>query len=188
MAMRLSLFTDYSLRVLIFGAVKEGPFPLHEVADAYNVSRHHLVKVVNNLTKQGYLNTRRGRGGGIELAMKPEDIQIGKLVRGTETSSPLVECFDLKTNTCPIHSCCGLKGAMSQALGAFYGTLDRYTLQDILGGGRKESLKQILLAPRPTRQEDPLEEGLAKDYESTSVMTVPLSPMVNGRLLGDMTI
>lgn len=190
--MRLSLFTDYSLRVLIYGAVKEGAFPLHEVADAYHISRHHLVKVVNNLTKQGYLHTRRGRGGGIELAMKPEDIHIGKLVRNTETSSPLVECFDMKTNTCPIHSCCGLKSAMSQALGAFYGTLDRFTLQDMLGAGRREQLTGILLAPRQKMSDDPLVIELPPDqddgYDSTSEMTSPLSPMVNGRLLGDMTI
>ncbi|TDU81138.1 BadM/Rrf2 family transcriptional regulator [Prosthecobacter fusiformis] len=185
--MRLSLFSDYSLRVLLFGAVKGGPFPLHEVAAAYNISRHHLVKVVNNLTKQGYLATRRGRGGGIVLAMKPEEIQIGRLVRGTETSSPLVECFDLKTNTCPIHSCCGLKSAMAQAIGAFYGTLDRYTLQDMLGAQRIDTLKEILLAPTKRVTLLHADEDVA-DYDKTSPITDPLSPMVNGRLLGDMTI
>lgn len=183
--MRLSLFSDYSLRVLLFGAVKGGPFPLHEVADAYNISRHHLVKVVNNLTKQGYLSTRRGRGGGIELAMKPEDIQIGSLVRRTETSSPLVECFDGATNTCPINGCCGFKGALANAVGAFYRTLDNYTLQDFLESGNKEALRGILLAKRVNqRANDPLLEN--GRHANTSAMTVPLSPTVNGRLLGDM--
>lgn len=149
--MRLSLFSDYSLRVLIFGAVKGEAFPLHEVADAYQISRHHLVKVVNNLTKLGYLATRRGRGGGIQLAMKPEDIRIGKLVRKTETNSPLVECFDVKTNTCPIDGCCGLKSALAQAVGAFYGTLDRFTLNDILHG-RQDVLKQLLVDKPPTTE------------------------------------
>jgi Rrf2 family nitric oxide-sensitive transcriptional repressor len=185
--MRLSLFSDYSLRVLLFGAAKGGPFPLHEVADAYDISRHHLVKVVNNLTKQGYLSTRRGRGGGIELAMKPADIQIGRLVRGTETSSPLVECFDERTNRCPIHSCCGMKGALAQAVGAFYGTLDGYTLQDMLDEGRLHQLKAILLTPKQERPPAPEIEVLPEGYARTSAMGMPLSPMVNGRELGDMT-
>lgn len=146
--MRLSLFSDYSLRVLLFGAIKGAPFPLHEVADAYGISRHHLVKVVNNLTKLGYLSTKRGRGGGIELAEKPENIQLGRLVRRTETASPLVECFDVKTNTCPIHTCCGLKGALSQAVGAFYGALDRYTLADVITSANRDMLTQILLKSR----------------------------------------
>jgi len=145
--MRLSLFSDYSLRVLIFSANKGGPFPLYEVADAYHISRHHLVKVVNNLTKMGYLATKRGRGGGIELALNPQDIKIGQLVRRTETSIPLVECFDAKTNACPIVSCCGLKGALAQAVGAFYSTLDHYTLEDVMKSSDRDALKQILLKP-----------------------------------------
>lgn len=161
--MRLSLFSDYSLRVLLFGAVKGGAFPLHEVADAYNISRHHLVKVVNNLTKQGYLSTRRGRGGGIILAMNPEDIMIGRLVRKTETSAPLVECFDTVSNTCPIHSCCGLKGALAQAVGAFYSTLDRYTLKDVMDRQNVQAMKDILLAPKPARTPPVAEEDLPDD-------------------------
>lgn len=136
----------------MFGAVKGEPFPLHEVAEAYGISRHHLVKVVNHLTKKGYLSTRRGRGGGIELAMRPDDIQIGYLVRSTERSSPLVECMDPKTNTCPINSCCGLKGALSQAVGAFYESLDRYTLGDLLMN-RREEISRTLIRPRPAYRE-----------------------------------
>lgn len=164
--MRLSLFSDYSLRVLLFGAVKGGPFPLHEVADAYNISRHHLVKVVNNLTKQGYLSTRRGRGGGIELAMRPEDIILGRLVRKTETPAPLVECFDPETNTCPIHSCCGLKGALGQAIGAFYSSLDRYTLRDIMGeAGNRQLLGQILLPKKAQASQAP-NDDLEKAFDT----------------------
>ncbi|MES2508073.1 MAG: Rrf2 family transcriptional regulator [Verrucomicrobiota bacterium] len=170
--MRLSLFSDYSLRVLLFGAVKGSAFPLHEVADAYNISRHHLVKVVNNLTKQGYLSTRRGRGGGIELAMKPEEIMIGRLVRKTETSIPLVECFDPSTNTCPIHGCCGLKGALAQAVGAFYGALDRYTLKDIMDGNRLHSMKDILLAPKLDRLKT-LPNGELVEEESDLIPVLP---------------
>lgn len=170
--MRLSLFSDYSLRVLLFGAVKGSAFPLHEVADAYNISRHHLVKVVNNLTKQGYLSTRRGRGGGIELAMKPEEIMIGRLVRKTETSVPLVECFDLSSNTCPIHGCCGLKGALAQAVGAFYSALDKYTLQDIVEGNRLHAMREILLAPKLGRPDVP-PNGQEAEEESELTPVLP---------------
>lgn len=158
--MRLSLFSDYSLRVLLFAAVKGEAFPLHEVADAYGISRHHLVKVVNHLTKQGFLATRRGRGGGVELAKKPEEIKIGSLVRRTESSLPLVECFDVSTNTCPIHANCRLKGALGQAVGAFYATLDRYSLADFLSTQDRESLASILLTTRP-RDKTPPRPALA---------------------------
>ena len=82
--MRLSLFSDYSLRVLMFGALKGGAFSIQEVAEAYSISRHHLVKVVNYLAKLGYLQTRRGRGGGIDLGMAPETIRLGMVIRRTE--------------------------------------------------------------------------------------------------------
>lgn len=181
--MRLSLFSDYSLRVLVFGAAKAAPFPLHEVADAYHISRHHLVKVVNNLTKQGYLATRRGRGGGIELAMKPEDIQLGRLLRRTESPTPLVECFDPQTNTCPIHSCCGLKGALAQAMGAFYSTLDRYTLRDLLADRRVDVLKSILLSPKTEEQRAapmPYLNGSSNGAAQPHVALVELTPALPG--------
>ena len=111
--MKLSLFTDYSLRVLMFAALKGESFSLSEVAESYDISRHHLVKVVNYLAKLGYLETRRGRGGGIALGMQPEDIRIGMVVRRTEDSPFIVECFDKQHNTCPISGSCRLKGALA---------------------------------------------------------------------------
>lgn len=182
--MRLSLFSDYSLRVLIFGAVKASPFPLHEVADAYNISRHHLVKVVNNLTKHGYLTTRRGRGGGIELAMRPEDVRIGRLMRITETSTPMVECFDAVSNTCPIHCHCGMRGALTQAVGAFYDALDCYTLVDMIKGN-EAGLKQTLIVSKNERMS--MRRYAFLGYDSTSMIKSPLSPTVNGRLVEDIT-
>lgn len=143
--MRLSLFSDYSLRVLMFGALKGGPFSLSEVADAYDISRHHLVKVVNFLAKLGYLETRRGRGGGIALGMKPEDIRIGMVVRRTEDTPFIVECFDKQHNTCPINGSCRLKGALSQAVNAFYDTLDRHTLRDLVSDPEGARMNRILL-------------------------------------------
>lgn len=143
--MRLSLFTDYSLRVLMFAALKGGTFSLSEVAEAYDISRHHLVKVVNYLAKLGYLETRRGRGGGIVLGMKPEDIRIGMVVRRTEDTPFIVECFDKKHNTCAINGSCRLKGVLAQAVNAFYETLDRHTLRDLVAGADAPRLNRILL-------------------------------------------
>lgn len=143
--MKLSLFTDYSLRVLMFAALKGESFSLSEVAESYDISRHHLVKVVNYLAKLGYLETRRGRGGGIALGMQPEDIRIGMVVRRTEDSSFIVECFDKQHNTCPISGSCRLKGALAQAVNAFYETLDRHTLRDLVAGVDGARLNRILL-------------------------------------------
>lgn len=130
--MHLSLFSDYSLRVLMFAALKGEAFVLDEVTAAYGISRNHLAKVVQNLAKLGYLETQRGRGGGIQLAISPEAIQIGKLVRQTECRSILIECFDPATNTCPLIRCCSLKGVLAEAMNAFYTSLDRHTLQDLV--------------------------------------------------------
>ncbi|MDZ4405139.1 Rrf2 family transcriptional regulator [Prosthecobacter sp.] len=146
--MKLSLFTDYSLRVLMFAALKGESFSLSEVAESYDISRHHLVKVVNYLAKLGYLETRRGRGGGIALGMKPEEIRIGMVVRRTEDTPFIVECFDKQHNTCPINGSCRLKGALAQAVNAFYETLDRHTLRDLVGGTEGPRLHRILL-PKP---------------------------------------
>ncbi len=143
--MKLSLFTDYSLRVLMFAALKGETFSLSEVAEAYDISRHHLVKVVNYLAKLGYLETRRGRGGGIALGMKPEEIHIGMVVRRTEDTPFIVECFDKQHNTCPINGSCRLKGALAQAVNAFYETLDRHTLRDLVAGADGIHLNRILL-------------------------------------------
>jgi len=143
--MRLSLFTDYSLRVLMFAALKGETFSLSEVAEAYGISRHHLVKVVNFLAKLGYLETRRGRGGGISLGMPPQDIHIGMVVRRTEDTPFIVECFDQQHNTCPINGSCRLKGALAQAERAFYETLDHHTLRDLVTGSAGKGMKRSLL-------------------------------------------
>lgn len=146
--MRLSLFTDYSLRVLMYGALKDGQsFSLNDVASAYHISRNHLVKVVNHLAKLGYLETRRGRNGGIALGMKPQAIKIGMLVRRTENSPVLVECFDPKTNTCSLNGMCKLKGVLAEAAQAFYTVLDSYTLQDLVSGPNRARMTALLLHP-----------------------------------------
>jgi len=138
----------YALRVLMFGALKEGePFSLSEVSAAYGISRNHLVKVVNYLGKLGYLETKRGRNGGIALGMKPEEIKIGMLIRRTEDSPIIVECFDPKTNTCPMNGMCRLKGVLGEAVQAYYNTLDRYTLRDLVAGADGSRMNRVLLSP-----------------------------------------
>src|SRR5688572_9874414 len=98
--MKISLFSDYSLRTLMYAALIEHRFQLDEVTAAYGISRNHLAKVVHQLGKLGYLDTQRGRGGGSRLARPAEDIRLGKLIRETENQIVLVECFDPATNTC----------------------------------------------------------------------------------------
>jgi len=148
--MQLSLFSDYSLRLLMFAAVKGSSFQIEEVTSAYDISRHHLAKIVQNLSRLGYLETRRGRGGGILLARLPEEIFIGRLLRETEGQSAIVECFDPATNTCRIHANCRLKGALAKAMSAFYASLDELSLQDLVAGPQRSRLSKILLTTPTT--------------------------------------
>ncbi|MCC5803657.1 RrF2 family transcriptional regulator [Rossellomorea vietnamensis] len=132
--MRLTLYTDYSLRVLIFLASKPKNelSNIKEIADAYSISKNHLMKVTYELGKMGMIETIRGRNGGIRLAQSPEDINIGKLVRATEEDFHLVECFDAENNSCIITPVCGLKHVLGKALNAYLSVLDDYTLSDLI--------------------------------------------------------
>jgi Rrf2 family nitric oxide-sensitive transcriptional repressor len=130
---RLTKFSDYSLRLLLYLAVHgDRLVPVREVSRAYRVSPHNMVKVVQLLVEKGLVSSVRGRHGGLRLKKAPRDINVGTLIRTTEPSWDLVECFDLPTNTCPIESACGLKGALKRAEGAFLDTLDDHTLADFL--------------------------------------------------------
>lgn len=130
--MKLTLYSDYSLRVLMYVARQEHRVQIDEIAKFYGISKNHLTKVVNNLATLGYIETTRGRGGGIRIKMAPEEINIGALIRKTEENFTLVECFDRETNTCPIAGICGLQGVLGEALNAYLSVLDKYTLQDVL--------------------------------------------------------
>jgi len=143
--MRLTLHTDYALRTLIYLALKNGPATIAEIAERYRISENHLMKVVQRLGREGFIKTVRGRGGGILLTKEPETIRVGDVVRKTEDSLALVECFDLKSNTCPIAGLCGLQRCLGEALAAYLAVLDRYTLADISHGGRK--LNRVLGLP-----------------------------------------
>ncbi len=129
--MHLTQFSDYGLRLVLYLACHpERVISVDEVSRAYGISRHHLVKVVQVLTDLGVVEAQRGRGGGMRLAKRPSEINVGWLIRQTEPHMNLVECFDPETNTCPIAPACGLKGALVRAQQAFLGVLDQYTLED----------------------------------------------------------
>ncbi|MEW9502760.1 RrF2 family transcriptional regulator [Jeotgalibacillus marinus] len=132
--MKLTLYTDYSLRVLIYLASKKDHdlANIQEIADAYHISKNHLMKITYELGKMGIIETVRGRNGGIRLAKQPTDINIGALVRQTEEDFHLVECFDTEHNRCVITPVCGLKHVLNKALQAYFQVLDDYTLDDLV--------------------------------------------------------
>lgn len=141
--MRLTTFTDYTIRVLIYIGLRPGELAtISELADAYQISRNHLMKVVHHLGQAGYIETLRGKGGGFLLARTPETINIGTLVRATEQHSSLVECFVEGDCDCRISPACRMKGVLSEALDAFYGVLDRYSLADLIKN--EHQLRQLL--------------------------------------------
>lgn len=144
--MKLTTFTDYSLRVLIYLAMRpDVRATIGQVAAAYAVSEHHLVKVVHFLGKEGWLRNVRGKGGGLELALAPEQIVLGRVVRGTEGQA-VVECLGECGGDCCIAPSCRLRGVLNDALAAFHAVLDRHTLADLVRNGPE--LASLLFIPR----------------------------------------
>jgi Rrf2 family nitric oxide-sensitive transcriptional repressor len=130
--MRLTAFTDYSLRVLIYLAAAPGHrATVAEVAASFGISVHHLVKVVQLLGREGILRNTRGRGGGMQLAHPPSAIRVGRVVRLAEGESRPAECFDPETSTCCLSGVCRLQRVLVEAMKAFYAVLDEYTLEDL---------------------------------------------------------
>ena len=133
--MRLTNFTDYALRVLIYlGAHRdhERLATIGAIAGAYKISENHLMKVVHQLGKLGYVETTRGKGGGMKLARAPAAINLGEVVRATEEDLALVECFENGAPKCTIVNACALQGILAQSLHAFLQVLDGHTLADLL--------------------------------------------------------
>ncbi|HEX3098284.1 MAG TPA: Rrf2 family transcriptional regulator [Usitatibacter sp.] len=146
--MRLTTFSDYALRVLMYLGANGGELAtIGDIASAYGISANHLMKVVHRLAQGGYVETLRGKGGGMRLARRPEAIGLGALLRDTEEKR-LVECFDGASPGCRLEGSCVLRGVLSGALEAFFAVLDRYTLADLLGPRRKLA-KLLVIAPPP---------------------------------------
>ncbi|CAM5783279.1 RrF2 family transcriptional regulator [Rhizobacter fulvus] len=130
--MRLSDYTDYTLRVLMYCAANpERLVTIAEIAERLQVSKNHLMKIVSELGRQGLVETTRGRGGGLRLLKAPAAIRVGDVVRGAETDFRLVECFDPASDTCTLTPSCKLRKVLRNALAAYFAELDAVTLADI---------------------------------------------------------
>ena len=141
--MRLTLHTDYALRVLIHVAIADGKLiTISDIAESFDISKQHLMKVVNDLSKKGYLDTVRGRGGGIRLRRPPSDINIGQVVRETEDRLDVIGCLGQR-GYCPIERVCVLRNALRDATQAFLAVLGTYTLADLIKP--KKALSSLLL-------------------------------------------
>jgi Rrf2 family nitric oxide-sensitive transcriptional repressor len=146
--MKLTTFTDYCLRVLIYLASRpEQRATVPEIAAALQVSEHHLTKVVHFLGREGFAATLRGRGGGLMLGRDAAAIGVGDVVRRAEGPTVAAECFDpASTSQCTIAPACRLRGALADAVAAFDAALDRYTLADLVGN--RAALSRVLFHPR----------------------------------------
>lgn len=142
--MRLTRYTDYAFRVLIFVGLRHPQLStIAQMAERYAISHSHLMKVVNTLTREGFLNSVRGKHGGVRLARPPVEINLGALVRLLEPDFALVACFE-EPAACAITPACGLQQALHQALQAYLQVLDRYTLADLLGPAQRAQLLPLL--------------------------------------------
>ena len=142
--MKLTLFSDYALRVLLYLAARPDRLcSIGEIARAYGISQNHLMKVANELARSGYVNSLRGRSGGLRLARPPEEINVGSVIRQTEDGFDLVDCA-----SCVIAPACGMTGVLKEAISAFLSVLDRYALADLMTQG--EDLRRLFGdLPRP---------------------------------------
>jgi Rrf2 family nitric oxide-sensitive transcriptional repressor len=147
--MRLTMRTNLAMRTLMFCAVNAGrTVRKHEVAEQCNASENHLAQVINSLAQMGFVTTVRGRNGGLKLGRAADRIRVGDVARAFETPVPFAECFSAETNTCPLSGNCRLQAALEAALEAFYASLDRISLADLVD--ENDGLHQLLsMGPRP---------------------------------------
>ena len=134
--MQLTLYTDYSLRVLIYLALKaDETVTVSEIAAFYGISRNHLVKVVHNLALSGFVSSTRGKNGGLRLARPANQINVGEVVRHTEPNFNVVGCFDATANACSAEPICALKPLLGEALASFFAVLERKTVAELIKPG-----------------------------------------------------
>lgn len=151
--MRLTAFTDYTLRTLIYLAQhKDRLVTIQEIAELHNISKSHLTKVVHQLGISNKVETIRGRHGGLKLNLPPEKINIGDVVRDTESDFYMAECFDRDSNTCTYAGACTLKGVLSKATASYLSVLDAVTLADLISQKSNISKMQILPANKEKRK------------------------------------
>lgn len=145
--MRLTSFTDYALRTLIFLALEPDRLAtIDDICEAYDIPRNHLTKVVHLLGASGWVQTVRGKGGGLMLSAEPSEISVGGVIRMTESDFRMVECFDATDNRCALSPACRLKSALHEANAAWFAVLDPLTLEDLVANGRQ--LRSLLsIAP-----------------------------------------
>ncbi len=149
--MRLTSYTDYALRTLIFlGMNRDRLVTIQDIADLHGISKNHLMKVVHQLGVNGIVDTVRGRNGGLRLKREPADINIGAIVRSTETDFHMAECFDPANVGCAYSASCMLKGVLSAATAAYLKVLDSVTLADVLVGATAPAaaLQPVRMQPR----------------------------------------
>jgi Rrf2 family nitric oxide-sensitive transcriptional repressor len=148
--MRLTKWTDYTLRVLMHCAATQHrpkPVTIQEIAQRHDISRSHLMKIVMKLSALGWIESIRGRGGGIRLLVPAHELVIGDVLRKTETDFNLVECFDEAENTCRLNGRCKLKSVLEEAMASYLAVLDKVTLADLLPQpGRSEHTVQTFFA------------------------------------------
>lgn len=143
--MQLSKFADFGLRVLMYLAVHEGErHSTAEIARTFEVSEHHLAKVVTRLAQGGFVLSGRGRQGGITLAQTPEAVTVGAVIRYLTADAAVVECFTPGSSSCKIMPACGLRSPLAEAQEAFYAALDKYTLEQVVA--RKSGIRALLEA------------------------------------------
>jgi Rrf2 family nitric oxide-sensitive transcriptional repressor len=130
--MRLSLYTDYSLRTLMFLAAREGHHSITEIARQYGISRNHLMKVARRLVANGYVESILGRNGGLKLARPASKLNVGNIVRTLEDTGNFVECFNATTNQCVVTPVCGLRHILADGVEVFLTHLDKFTIADLV--------------------------------------------------------
>lgn len=130
--MRLTAYSDYALRVLMYLTIQDERLAtIREISEQYDISRNHLMKLVHDLGKHGYVETVRGKSGGLRIGRDPAKISVGEVVRAMEKDMSVVECFDPENYDCQIAETCALKGVMRKAVDAFLEVLDEYTIKDL---------------------------------------------------------
>lgn len=156
--MRLTQQTSYSIRVLLYCAANTSDNSrIRDIAATYGISELHLFKIMHVLVESGFVETIRGRNGGIRLARPASEISIGAVVRATESNFYLTDCFDQTNRDCPLVDACGVNRILSEALAAFFSVLDRYTIADVAHDrSQLRGLLELAVEPPPAFAEVPL--------------------------------